>query len=458
MMDADPLSQPEPRDYLEPFRVSVHQILNRVNQCLVQLEKQVTEVEQFYESTDNIQGNNSKGGSLVKEKGREKHPTGTKKPMQDASHTEAAAAKRMQELMRQFSTILRQASAKILQHFFLQITQHKWAWPFLDPVDVEGLRLHDYYEVIDKPMDFSTIKSKMEAKEGQGYNNVREIYADVRLIFKNAMKYNNEKHDVHVMAKTLLEKFEEKWLQLLPKVAEEEVEHYVLHMCDLLNHLLSPKNLCSSHNLLRSSFAETQDGADVRFGKNMVYTRKTKTILESVHVQPSNPTLHEEKRQLEEEAQAQLDIQLAQETTYANKAKDISTELYEVDMQLKSLKEMVIQKCRKLSTQEKKMLGVTLGKLSLENLYRALDVVAETNPIFQPTGDEVDLDLDAQSDYTLWRLKAFVKDALEEQEKVDEGAAVNPNDNPDDKRNKKRRDSGDSSGKTNPKRKKLSAL
>lgn len=42
------------------------------------------------------------------------------------------------------------------------------------------------------------------------------------------------------------------------------------------------------------------------------------------------------------------------------------------------------------------MLGVTLGKLSLENLYRALDVVAETNPIFQPTGDEVDLDLDAQ--------------------------------------------------------------
>ncbi|XP_047172550.1 transcription factor GTE1-like isoform X1 [Vigna umbellata] len=374
MMDADPLSQPEPRDYLEPFRVSVHQILNRVNQCLVQLEKQVTEVEQFYESTDNIQGNNSKGGSLVKEKGREKHPTGTKKPMQDASHTEAAAAKRMQELMRQFSTILR------------QITQHKWAWPFLDPVDVEGLKLHDYYEVIDKPMDFSTIKSKMEAKEGTGYNNVREIYADVRLIFKNAMKYNNEKHDVHVMAKTLLEKFEEKWLQLLPKVAEEE------------------------------------------------------------------------KRQLDEEAQAQLDIQLAQETTYANKAKDISTELYEVDMQLKSLKEMVIQKCRKLSTQEKKMLGVTLGKLSLENLYRALDVVAETNPIFQPTGDEVDLDLDAQSDYTLWRLKAFVKDALEEQEKIDEGAAVNPNDNPDDKRNKKRRDSGDSSGKTNPKRKKLSAL
>jgi hypothetical protein len=70
-------------------------------------------------------------------------------------------------------------------------------------------------------MDFSTIKSKMEAKDGTGYKNVREIYADVRLIFKNAMKYNDEKHDVHVMAKTLMEKFEEKWLLMLPKVAEE---------------------------------------------------------------------------------------------------------------------------------------------------------------------------------------------------------------------------------------------
>jgi len=68
-------------------------------------------------------------------------------------------------------------------------------------------------------MDFSTIEKKMNAKDGSGYKNVREIYSDVRLIFKNAMKYNNEKHDIHIMAKILLEKFEKKWLQLLPKVA-----------------------------------------------------------------------------------------------------------------------------------------------------------------------------------------------------------------------------------------------
>ena len=28
-----------------------------------------------------------------------------------------------------------------------QITRQKVAWPFMHPVDVEGLQLHDYYEV-----------------------------------------------------------------------------------------------------------------------------------------------------------------------------------------------------------------------------------------------------------------------------------------------------------------------
>ncbi|OIT07284.1 transcription factor gte6 [Nicotiana attenuata] len=202
----------------------------------------------------------------------------------DASRREAAGARRMQELVRQFGTILR------------QITQHKWAEPFMEPVYVEGLGLHDYFEVIEKPMDFITIKRKMEAKDGSCYKHVREISADVRLIFKNAMKYNEERHDVHVMAKTLLGKFEEKWLQLLPKVDEEE------------------------------------------------------------------------KRRKEEEAEVQQDMQLAQEAAHAKIANDLSIELDEVDMQLEELREMVLQKCRKMSTEDKKKLGNGLTRLSPEDL------------------------------------------------------------------------------------------
>lgn len=83
--------------------------------------------------------------------------------------------------------------------------------------------MNDMFQIIDRPMDFSTIKNQMEAKDGTGYKHVREIYSDVRLVFKNAIKYNDEKSDVHRMAKKLLELFEEKWLKFLPKVTEEVI-------------------------------------------------------------------------------------------------------------------------------------------------------------------------------------------------------------------------------------------
>lgn len=72
-------------------------------------------------------------------------------------------------------------------------------------------------------MDFGTIKNQMEAKDGSGYKHVLQIYADMRLVFENAMKYNEESSEVYSMAKTLLGKFEEKWAHFIPKVQEEVI-------------------------------------------------------------------------------------------------------------------------------------------------------------------------------------------------------------------------------------------
>ncbi|XP_023891485.2 transcription factor GTE1 isoform X2 [Quercus suber] len=341
-MDPMNAANPENAAEVEYFSNRVDEIFTKVDK----IEKQVSEVEQFYLASSN--------SSIVKDKEREKHFPGVKKQRQDASHREVAASKRMQELMRQFATILRQ--------------------------------------VIEKPMDFSTIEKKMDAKDGTGYKNVREIYADVRLVFKNAMIYNEEKDDVHVMAKTLLAKFEEKWLQLLPKVAEEE------------------------------------------------------------------------RRQTEEDVEAKLNMQRAQDAAYAKMARDLSSELYEFDMHLKKLREMVVQKCRKMSSEEKRSLGTALTQLSPEDLSKALEIVAETNPSFQATAQEVDLDIDAQSEYTLWRLKAFVKDSLKGQARNPGGisGSGNNNDNNDDNKksnSKRKREICDALAKTAVKRtKKLSSL
>ncbi|XP_075113102.1 transcription factor GTE1 [Nicotiana tabacum] len=361
------LKEKKNADSVENFSQRVDEMVGKVDQ----LEQRLNDVEHFYSNTSKKQSNTPRGSSILKDK--EKQISSFRRRQQDASRREAAGARRMQELVRQFGTILR------------QITQHKWAEPFMEPVDVEGLGLHDYFEVIEKPMDFSTIKRKMEAKDGSGYKHVREICADVRLIFKNAMKYNEERHDVHVMAKTLLGKFEEKWLQLLPKVDEEE------------------------------------------------------------------------KRRKEEEAEVQQDMQLAQEAAHAKMAKDLSIELDEVDMQLEELREMVLQKCRKMSTEDKKKLGNGLTRLSPEDLNKALLIVAQSDPTFQPTATEVELDMNAQSESTLWKLKFFVQDVLHAQGKSPASIVpntINNNNILNNNNNKRRREICDALAKSSQKRSK----
>ncbi|KAL8460609.1 hypothetical protein ACS0TY_031426 [Phlomoides rotata] len=347
---------------MESLNCSVDEISIKVEE----LNQKLDEVEHFYSSSSTKVPNIPKGSSSVKDIEREKFHSNFKKRQQDAAAREEAAAQRMQDLMRQFGTILR------------QITQHKWAGPFMQPVDVVGLGLHDYYKVIEKPMDFSTIKSKMEAKDDTGYKSVREICADVRLIFKNAMKYNDDRDDVHIMAKTLLDKFETKWLQLLPKVDEEE------------------------------------------------------------------------ERRKQEEMKMQLDMHLAQEVAHAKMARDLSLDLDTVDTHLEELKQTVLQKCRKMTTEEKKRLGTAITRLSPEDINKALEIIAQNDPTFQAAGETVEVDIDAQSESTLWKLKFFVKDTLRAQMKSSTSTGGNNN----GENNKRRREIPEVVAKTSQKKSK----
>lgn len=71
-----------------------------------QLEQRLNEVEHFYSNTSKKQSHTPRGGSIMKDK--EKQISSFKRRQQDASRREAAGSRRMQELMRQFGTILRQ--------------------------------------------------------------------------------------------------------------------------------------------------------------------------------------------------------------------------------------------------------------------------------------------------------------------------------------------------------------
>ncbi|XP_074319306.1 uncharacterized protein LOC141656346 [Silene latifolia] len=89
-----------------------------------------------------------------------------------------------------------------------KLRNHKHGWVFNQPVDVNRLGLHDYFDIIKHPMDLGTVKTRLTSN---WYKTPREFAEDVRLTFRNAMTYNPEGQDVHIMAKELLRIFQEKW-------------------------------------------------------------------------------------------------------------------------------------------------------------------------------------------------------------------------------------------------------
>lgn len=78
-----------------------------------------------------------------------------------------------------------------------KIIAHPLSVPFRRPVNAAALNLHDYHRVIKHPMDLGTVHSKCILGE---YETLRELVADVELVFTNAMKYNPKGHYVHSSA------------------------------------------------------------------------------------------------------------------------------------------------------------------------------------------------------------------------------------------------------------------
>lgn len=94
---------------------------------------------------------------------------------------------------------------KILNHLF-QRDQEGW---FTSPVDPIAMEIPDYVEIIKEPMDLGTVQENLTGKK---YAQHEDFAKDVRLIFRNAMTYNESPdHAVHQAAAALTKDFDEQW-------------------------------------------------------------------------------------------------------------------------------------------------------------------------------------------------------------------------------------------------------
>jgi len=86
--------------------------------------------------------------------------------------------------------------------------------PFLEPVDWERFNLLDYPKIIKTPMDLGTIQQNLEAGK---YTDINAFAVDVRLVWRNAMKYNVEGSQIYETSEKLSKFFEKKFVKVASK-------------------------------------------------------------------------------------------------------------------------------------------------------------------------------------------------------------------------------------------------
>ncbi|KAG8906716.1 histone acetyltransferase [Tulasnella sp. 403] len=110
----------------------------------------------------------------------------------------------MEEIIRQPS---RGPHHKAMARLLSDLQGHHLAWPFQRPVPKEDVA--DYYDIIKKPMDFSTMEMKLEKNLYPTFN---DFVDDAMLVFSNCKKYNPE-HSVYARNATKMEKFVNAWVE-----------------------------------------------------------------------------------------------------------------------------------------------------------------------------------------------------------------------------------------------------
>ena len=171
---------------LNQLSISVLENTQGVNDHM-EKEKRTPKANQFYRTSEFLLGD-----KLPPAESNKKSKSSSKKYGGEAGHGFGAGSK-----------VFKNCSALLER-----LMKHKHGWVFNAPVDVKGLGLHDYFAIIEHPMDLGTVKS---ALANNLYKSPREFAEDVRLTFHNAMTYNPPGQDVHIMAEVLLQMFEERW-------------------------------------------------------------------------------------------------------------------------------------------------------------------------------------------------------------------------------------------------------
>nr|GMD08792.1 transcription factor GTE7-like [Ipomoea batatas] len=275
---------------------------------------------------------------------------------------------------------------KDCRQILTKLMKHKSGWIFNSPVDAAALGLHDYHQIIKRPMDLGTVKSNMGKN---WYPSPVEFAADVRLTFNNALLYNPKTDQVHGWAGLLLARFEELFKPIQDKLLKVENERKEILGVDEFhgshwNHISTPE---IAKKPKPSPIPQAPKKQEILHSQSSASTP-------SVPPPPSNPPLRK-----------QSPIPAPSPMT-APTAKPIPVRGGTTGKQPKPRAKDPNK--REMSMEEKHKLGVGLQSLPQEKMPQLVQIIRKRNEHLAQDDDEIELDIEALDTETLWELDRFV--------------------------------------------------
>ncbi|PNJ55388.1 BRDT isoform 1 [Pongo abelii] len=305
------------------------------------------------------------------------------------------------EQLKHCSEILKEMLAK--KHF-------SYAWPFYNPVDVNALGLHNYYDIVKNPMDLGTIKEKMDNQE---YKDAYKFAADVRLMFMNCYKYNPPDHEVVTMARMLQDVFETHF----SKIPVEPVES--MPLCYIKTDITETTGR-ENTNEASSEGNSSDDSEDERVKRLAKLQEQLKAVHQQLQVLSQVPfrKLNKKKEKSKKEKKKEKvnnsnenPRKMCEQMRLKEKSK--RNQPKKRKQQFIGLKSEDEDSAKPMNYDEKRQLSLNINKLPGDKLGRVVRIIQSREPSLSSSNpDEIEIDFETLKASTLRELEKYVSACL----------------------------------------------
>ncbi|KAH8818394.1 hypothetical protein F5882DRAFT_6131 [Hyaloscypha sp. PMI_1271] len=268
--------------------------------------------------------------------------------------------------------------------------------PFMIPVDPVALNIPNYFTVIKRPMDISTVAKKLD--EGN-YSTAPEFEKDFRLIVSNCLRFNPPGNPVHLMGKQLEELFESQWVKKDEWIAEHSPA------------LASPERTPESED--EESEEEVAEGLSTAASAARVrLIEEQGKLITLMGAKNKEPLLIEMQQKMVEVVQKLVnDEEAALKTKKVKKPKAAPKAVKKAPPPKKAAapKKGGSQKQRYMGTLEKETISNGLMSLPDDVSGTVLDMIKADQPDVDVGEDgTLELDIDLISTPTLWKIHGLI--------------------------------------------------